>query len=163
MTREVPAYAAAMNNVKGDRGPVGLQIDESDDFGSRAARHLRDDLVVWLTTVGRDGAPTPNPVWFLWDGQGAVRAFSLPDAARIRHLRANPRVSLNFPGDGRGGDIVVLSGVAAMQPDGPQADGVPEYVGKYAAQMSRIGLTPASFAARYTIPITITLTRLRGH
>ena len=29
-----------------------MEIDTSTDFGARAARHLEDDLVVWLTTVG---------------------------------------------------------------------------------------------------------------
>lgn len=140
-----------------------LQIDENGEFGSRAARHLRDDPVVWLTTVSPRGAPSPNPVWFLWDGTATIRVFSLPDAARVRHLQSNPNVTLNFAGDGRGGDIVVLSGIATPQRDEPPADSVPEYLAKYAGHIARIGLTPRTFAERYSLPITITLTRLRGH
>jgi PPOX class probable F420-dependent enzyme len=141
----------------------GLQtIDESSEFGARAARHLREDPVVWLTTVSSSGAPTPNPVWFLWDGASTVDLFSLPDAARVRHLRANPRLALNFGGNGQGGDIVVLSGVAALRPDAPGADAVPEYLAKYARHIPRIGMTPQTFAQKYSLPITVTLTRLRG-
>jgi PPOX class probable F420-dependent enzyme len=146
-------------------GPAGgrLLIDPASPFGARAAAHLRDDPVVWLTTVGATGAPAPNPVWFLWDGADRVDLFSLPDAARVRHLTANARVSLNFAGDGRGGDVVVLSGLAALQPEAPAADAVPEYLAKYAEHLQRIGHTPRSFAEQYSMPITIRLVRLRGH
>ena len=138
-------------------------IDESTAFGARAARHLREDPVVWLTTVTPSGAPSPNPVWFGWDGAATLRLYSLPDAARVAHLRANPRVSLNFAGDGRGGDIVVLSGTAALAPERPPADQDAEYLAKYAEHIHRIGLTPDGFAARYSLPVLITLHRLRGH
>jgi hypothetical protein len=50
-------------------------------------------------------------------------------------------VSLNFAGDGAGGDIVVLSGTAVPQPDAPPADGVANDVAKYREAIPRIGLT----------------------
>lgn len=140
----------------------GFRIDEASEFGARAARHLREDPVVWMTTVGTKGAPAPNPVWFLWDGAAAVRVFTLPESDRVRHLRANPHVSLNFAGNGQGGDIVVLSGIATLDPDGPQADELPDYLAKYEQHIPRIGLTPQLFRQRYGMPVTITLTRLRG-
>ena len=87
-------------------------IDESTEFGARVARHLREDRVVWLTTVTPSGAPLPSPVWFWWDGEETVRVFSLPDTGRVRAVQNNPKVSLNFAGNGQGGDIVVLSGEA---------------------------------------------------
>ena len=82
-------------------------IDQSTEFGTRAARHLREDIVVWLTTVTPSGSPLPMPVWFVWDGNESVVMYSMA-GARIRNIEANPRVSLNFGGDGGGGDIVVL-------------------------------------------------------
>jgi PPOX class probable F420-dependent enzyme len=142
---------------------IDFGIDEGSEFGARAARHLRDDLIVWLTTVGSAGTPFPNPVWFLWDGAATVSVYTLPGAVRLRHLEVNPRVSLNFDGNGRGGDIVVLAGRAAPHPDDPRADAVAEYVAKYAGHIARLGETPASFAAQYALPIRITLTGLRGH
>lgn len=143
--------------------PRGVTIEQTDEFGTRVADHLRRDPVVWLTTVSRTGTPSPNPVWFLWDGASTVRVFSLPQAARVRHLQGNPTVSLNFAGDGRGGDIVVFAGVAVLRPDDPPADSVADYLGKYAGHIARIGMTPRTFAEKYALPITITLTRLRGH
>src|SRR5438874_1277000 len=117
-------------------------IDEGTDFGARVARHLREDVVVWLTTVSTTGAPVPTPVWFVWDGEDSVLLFSLPSAARVRHVPGNPRVSLNFGGDGRGGDIVVLSGRAEIDHEAGPADHADEYTRKYADDIERIGMTP---------------------
>jgi|SRR4051812_37075103 PPOX class probable F420-dependent enzyme len=137
-------------------------IDESTDFGARVARHLREDRVVWLTSVTPAGAPVPSPVWFWWDGEQTVRMFSLPDTARVRNLEANPRVALNFAGDGSGGDIVVLSGRARVG-DGQPADQLAPYVEKYGWGFERLRQTPEQFARKYSVPVAIELTRVRGH
>ena len=137
-------------------------IDETSEFGARVARHLREDVAVWLTTVTPAGAPLPRPVWFMWDGERSVAMYSRP-GARIRNIDANPRVTLNFAGDGRGGDIVVLSGNAAVDADAPPADRASEYPAKYDDHIARIGLPPPAFAARYSVPVRIELTRLDGH
>jgi len=139
-----------------------MLIDEATEFGARAARHLTDDVVVWLTTVSPRGAPLPMPVWFLWDGDKSVVAYSQP-GARVRNLESNSHVTLNFAGDGGGGDIVVLSGTATLDRDGPGADQDAGYVAKYDEHIARIGHTPESFAERYSVPVRIRLERLRGH
>jgi hypothetical protein len=41
-------------------------IDESNEFGARVARHLREEMIAWLTTVTPSGAALPRPVGFLW-------------------------------------------------------------------------------------------------
>jgi PPOX class probable F420-dependent enzyme len=84
-------------------------------------------------------------------------------SARVRNIEANPAVSLNFSGDGRGGDIVVLSGRATAGGGLPQADHDPEYLAKYRDHIARIGMTPETFAQRYEVPVRIELTRVRGH
>jgi PPOX class probable F420-dependent enzyme len=137
-------------------------IDESTEFGARAARHLCDEIVVWLTTVTPRGAPLPMPVWFVWDGADSVRMYSQP-GARVRNIEANPHVTLNFGGDGGGGDIVVISGDAGIDQDAPPAGVAPDYLAKYADHISRIGMTPETFAERYSVPLHIRLERLRGH
>lgn len=137
-------------------------IDERTEFGARAARRLRTEHVAWLTTVSPTGAPAPVPVWFLWDGAESVLIYSRPDTPKLRNIEHNHRVTLNLDGNGRGGDIVVCQGRAGMSDD-PSAHEVPEYVEKYAAFIERNGWTPASFAADYSVPVRITITRLRGH
>jgi PPOX class probable F420-dependent enzyme len=136
-------------------------FDEGTEFGARVARRLRDEQVVWLTTVTPAGAPLPRPVGFLWDGGEGVSVYSQP-GARVRNIAANPNVTLNFDGDGRGGDVVVLAGVARVDPAAPPADANPAHLEKYATQIEEFGMTPASFAARFSVPIRIRLTRLDG-
>jgi PPOX class probable F420-dependent enzyme len=136
-------------------------IDQGTEFGTRAARHLREEIVVWLTTVTPSGSPLPMPVWFLWDGNESVAMYSMA-GARVRNIEANPRVSLNFGGDGGGGDIVVLLGQAAIDPDAPPADQAADYRAKYDEHIARIGMTPEAFAQRYKVPVRIRLTRLKG-
>ncbi len=137
-------------------------IDQSSEFGARVARHLREDVVVWLTTVSRSGAPLPSPVWFLWDSDESVLIYSMV-SARVRNLAANARVSLNFDGDRRGGDIVVLSGMAIEEPGALPVDSNSDYLAKYAASIERIGHTPKSFAKKYCVPLRVRITRTRGH
>ena len=137
-------------------------VDEGTEFGARVARHLREEIVVWMTTVAPAGGPVPMPVWFLWDGDETVRVYSRR-SRRLRNIEANPHVSLNFAGDGGGGDIVVLSGTATADPALPPANEDADYVTKYRDHIARIGLTPETFALRYEIPVRIQLTRVRGH
>ena len=134
----------------------------STPFGERVARRLQDERVIWLTTVGADGTPQPNPVWFLWDGETFL-IYSLPDAARIAHIKRNPRVSLHFDGNGRGGDIIVITGDALLDPAAPPARQNPLYLEKYKEFMDRLNYTPESFTARYSQPLSIRPTKVRGH
>ena len=139
-----------------------LRIDEGTEFGGRVARRLRSEVVVWLTTVRRSGMPLPRPVWFLWDGADSVLIYS-QHGARLRNLAANGHVSLNFDSNGRGGDIVVLDGVAAEAPEEPAAHSNPEYLAKYASDIKRIGMTPVTFSQRYSVPLRVRITAVRGH
>jgi PPOX class probable F420-dependent enzyme len=100
-------------------------------------------------------------VGFLWDGGEVVSAYSMP-GARVRNIAANPRVTLNFDGDGSGGNIVVLSGIAEVDSEAPPADAVPAWLEKYADLIARFGMTPASFAARFSVPVRIRLTGVDG-
>jgi PPOX class probable F420-dependent enzyme len=136
-------------------------IDENTEFGARAARRLREEIVVWMTTVTPAGSPVPRPVWFIWDGAESVLMFSQP-GPRVRNIEANPRVTLSFDGNGRGGDIIVFSGTAAVEPETPATQS-PEYLAKYDDHIARIGLTPETFAERYSVPVRIAFTRLSGH
>ncbi|MDQ6731286.1 MAG: TIGR03667 family PPOX class F420-dependent oxidoreductase [Actinomycetota bacterium] len=137
-------------------------IDLNSDFGARAARHLREETVVWFTTVTPKGAPLPSPVWFLCDGKESVLMYSMP-SARIANLKSNPRVTLNFGGDGHGGDIVVFSGTATVDQELPRADANDPYLSKYSEGITRLGSAPEAFAKRYSEPVRIRLSGLRGH
>jgi len=135
---------------------------ESTPFGERVARRLREEPILWLTSVDANGTPQPNPVWFLWDGS-TVLVYSLTDAARNRHIQRNPQVALNFDGDGKGSNIIVIAGEARIVTDTLPADQLPEYVAKYKDFIARSFGTPANFASQYTVAIRITPTKVRGH
>jgi len=138
-------------------------IDTSTPFGERAARRLRDETVGWLTTVRRDGLPQPSPVWFLWDGDETFRLYSQPDTQKLRNIARNPHVSLNLDGNGMGGDIVIVSGTAEVDAGAPSAAEVSDYVTKYSDGFRRLGLSAEQFAARYSVPLWLRATGLRGH
>ena len=139
-----------------------LNLDTSTEFGARVERRLRDEIVIWLTTVRADSTPEPVPVWFLWDGESFL-VYSRPNTPKLRNIARNPKVALNFDGDGRGDDIVVFTGEARIATDQPPADQVPAYVAKYQERIRRIGPTPERFAQDYSVPIRVTPTRLRGY
>ena len=50
--------------------------DRATEAGERFRRRLSGEMMIWLTTVGRDGTPQPNPVGFLWDGGDSLLIYS---------------------------------------------------------------------------------------
>ncbi|MEZ5101512.1 MAG: TIGR03667 family PPOX class F420-dependent oxidoreductase [Thermoleophilia bacterium] len=141
---------------------MAFQLDDSTPYGSRVARRLEVEAIAWLTTVGASGAPAPVPVWFLWDGASFL-LYSRPGQPKLANIERSPRVTLHLESDGRGGDVVVVGGLARLAPGEPPADQVPAYVEKYAWGFQRIGMTAATFAATYSVPIRIEPRSLRGH
>ena len=138
--------------------------DPSTPFGERVARRLRDERLIWLTTVDAKGTPQPTPVWFLWDETSSTfLIYSLTNAKRQAHLQQNPRVALNFDGNGKGGDIIVFTGEAQVSSDDPPADQLPAYVEKYRDFITRSFGTPANFASKYSVALRIRPMALRGH
>jgi PPOX class probable F420-dependent enzyme len=138
-----------------------MQIDTTTEFGARVARRLDEELVIWLTTIDGHGTPQPRPVWFLWDGE-AFLIYSMPDTHKVEHIHRNSRVALNLNTNETGGDVVVITGDAFIDPHAPPADQNEAYVAKYAKHIKSIGYTPESFAAAYSVPIRVTPTDLRG-
>lgn len=135
--------------------------DPSTPFGERLRARLGDDLVLWLTTVGDDGTPQPNPVWFLWDGETFL-VYNLASAQRVRHVRTRPRVSLNFDGNRQGGDIAVVTGVAELAEGEPLSHEVPEYVAKYGERMKSVAGSLEGFGAAYPVAMRIRPVKARG-
>lgn len=139
-----------------------MRLDTTTEFGARVARRLRDERIIWLTTVGSDQTPQPIPVWFLWNGR-TLLIYSQPNTQKLRNIAINPKVALHFDGDGLGGDIVVLTGEAQIVTDVPVANEVPEYVEKYREGMARIGMTSDGFARAYSVGIRVTPAKIHGH
>ena len=138
--------------------------DPSTPFGERVARRLRDERLIWFTTVDAKGTPQPTPVWFLWDDTtSTILIYSRADAKRLVHLQQNPRVALNLDGNGTGGNIIVITGDAYVSTADPSADRLPIYVEKYRDFIVRSIETPEKFAAIYPVALRIRPIAIRGH
>jgi PPOX class probable F420-dependent enzyme len=135
--------------------------DPDSPFGKAVRQRLADERLIWLTTVGKDGTPQPNPVWFLHD-DGELVVYSVASANRLVHIRQRPRVSLNFNSDDNGGSIVVITGTARLAPDEPMPDRNPAYVAKYASSMVNVSGTAEQFAQTYNVAMRIDITKIRG-
>lgn len=138
--------------------------DPSTPFGAKVASRLHEEFLIWLTTVDAKGTPQPAPVWFLWDdATSSILIYSRADAKRLEHLKQHSRVSLNFDGDGKGGNIITITGEARINTDEPSSDKVPAYVTKYHNFISSRFSTPENFARLYPIPLRIRPISVRGH
>src|SRR5439155_1521297 len=137
-----------------------MDLDTTSQKGAHAAKRLRTEPVIWLTTVRADGQPQASPVWFLWDEQTFL-VFSIPNAQKLANMAGNPRVSLNLDGDGAGGGIVSIEGTAERLAEPPPSTQVEAYVEKYRQDIEGLGTDPASFAQAYSSAIRITPNRFR--
>jgi len=140
----------------------GNLIDSSSDFGMRVERRLLSERVGWLVTVRPDGTPEPSPVWFIWDGE-CILIYSQPGKQKIRNLQRNPAVAFHLDGDGQGGDIIIFTGTAVLDPNELPAHRVPAYREKYTEGFERIGMTAETFSNLYSVAIKVVPEKLRGH
>lgn len=134
-------------------------IDQDDAGGIHAAERLESDRVAWFTTVASDGMPQTSPIWFCWDG-AEILIYSL-ESPRARNILTRKRVSLHLDGNGLGGDIVIVEGIARTDASAPSAAENRDYLDKYASVMEGHGWTPEWFAGRYSVPIRVRPTRFR--
>ncbi len=142
---------------------TGPLPDPESEFGARVRRRLAGDLLAWFTTTGNDGTPLPNPVWFVWDGGDSLLVYNRPAAHRLAHVAARPRVAIHLDGNGRGGDIVVLTGTASFEPAAPSASDHSEYLNQYAEHMVRVSGSTEQFARDYPVALRVRIERARGH
>jgi len=135
-------------------------LDQAKPAHAAAGGRLQSEPIIWLTTVTPSGQPQSTPVWFLWrDGQFLI--YGAKNGPKNESIEANPHVSLHLEGNGRGGANVIFEGDARIDPDGPRADAVPDYVEKYRGFIDSYGWTPASFSDDYPHVIRVPPTRAR--
>lgn len=134
-------------------------IDPNDPRGTEVIERLRNDRIGWLTTVAADGTPQTSPIWFLWSSD-EILLYSL-NSPRAHNIAGHPRMSLHLDGNGMGGDIVVIEGTASIDVQAPSCADNPEYLAKYGPVMAANGWSSEWFAQRYSVPITIAVTKYR--
>jgi hypothetical protein len=77
------------------------------------------------------------------------------------NIRRQPLVSLNFDSNG-GDDIVVLTGTAEILDDYPAVPDNPAWLEKYGEAIDARFGDAVKFAERFSVPVRIHLTRIRG-
>ncbi|MGH2532028.1 MAG: TIGR03667 family PPOX class F420-dependent oxidoreductase [Thermomicrobiales bacterium] len=119
---------------------------------------LRNDLIVWLTSVRADGRPHIVPVWFLWDGEDLL-ILSKPENQKIKNIRRDPRVSLALDDSKSGHDVVIFEGEATLLVE-PAADiAPPAYAEKYAELLREMNWSPTAIVEEYSQVIRVRPTR----
>jgi PPOX class probable F420-dependent enzyme len=137
-------------------------IDLTTKLGRAAKRHLKNEYVIWLTTVDSNLIPQPRPVWFLWE-QDSFLIFSKPNAHKVKHMAKNPRVALHFNTDETGDHhVIVFTGEAVIDSNCAPAHKVRAYLKKYKRGILDLDMTPEGFSAEYSLAIRIEPTQVRG-
>jgi PPOX class probable F420-dependent enzyme len=119
---------------------------------------LSSDNYGWLTTVAKSGQPVPRLVWFYFDGKD-VSVYSEPNAAKVRHIKNHPRVSLNLDSDGNGAGIIVVGGIATVDAENSNPLEDEQYRAKYGEYAASLGFSE-EFLAAYNLRLKISIDKV---
>jgi PPOX class probable F420-dependent enzyme len=128
------------------------------EFTQEVSDRLSSDKYGWLTTVAKSGQPVPRLVWFYFDG-GDVIVYSEPSAAKVRHIKAHPRVSLNLDSDGNGAGIITVGGEARVDAEGADPLKDEQYRAKYGELAASFGFSQ-EFLAAYNTRLRISVDKV---
>ena len=133
---------------------AGMAVEFTQEVSSR----LESDHSGWLTTVAKSGQPVPRLVWFYFDGKDVI-VYSEPGAAKVRHIRNHPRVSLNLDSDGNGSGVIAVGGEATI--DAENADPLKDerYRAKYGELAASLGFSD-DFLSAYNLRLKITVDKV---
>jgi PPOX class probable F420-dependent enzyme len=149
---------AAEGEAEAADHPSGMNATAALEPAARIDRMLRQEPVVWVSTVRPDGSPHLVPIWFSWDGRQVFIA-SKPNAVKVRNLRANQKVFLALGEPDDDFDVGMFEGRATI-PDRTTAEMLPAgHLEKYRRQMADIGLDADEYLATYSQPVIIEPTR----
>jgi PPOX class probable F420-dependent enzyme len=130
--------------------------------GSASAERLASTSLAWLTTVRSDGQPQSSYVWFHFDGTDILVA-SQPGAAKLRNIRATPKVSFHLDGDGDGGNVLSIEGIAEVIDGEPPPERIDGYLAKYDEVIrTRLQTTPDVLRRDFSATIRIVPSRVRA-
>ncbi|WP_319445818.1 MULTISPECIES: TIGR03667 family PPOX class F420-dependent oxidoreductase [unclassified Mycobacterium] len=127
-----------------------MTADLTQDVSAR----LASDHYGWLTTVAKSGQPVPKLIWFYFDGAALV-IYTVPNSAKVAHIRRHPQASLNLDSNGNGGDVVVIGGVATVDAEGVDCREDEPYWAKFSELSDKFGLTEAmgNYSTRIKISV----------
>jgi len=128
------------------------------EFTQEVSSRLESDHSGWLTTVAKSGQPVPRLVWFYFDGKDVI-VYSEPNAAKVRHVRNHPRVSLNLDSDGNGSGVVVVGGEATIDAENANPLNDERYRAKYGELAASLGFSE-EFLSAYSLRLKISVDKV---
>lgn len=135
-------------------------IDLTSPEHAHVAERLRENVILWLSSVRPDGRPHLVPVWYLWTGGQELLIFSKPRNQKVRDLEHNPAVMLSLDDTHDGDDVIMLEGTAELLPADALSASYPAYDAKYGERIRQLAMSDAATMMRiYSQGIRITLTR----
>jgi PPOX class probable F420-dependent enzyme len=131
------------------------KLDKLTSTRRDAIEHrLREDLMIWLTTVGPTGRPHTVPVWFWWDGE-SITIYCEPETKKIRNLRQNPAITFALETRDDGEEVIVFEGDAELVASPTTVEMPAAFGDKYAHLWERISSSPSIMAERYSQPVRL--------
>ncbi|MCT7660758.1 TIGR03667 family PPOX class F420-dependent oxidoreductase [Mycobacterium deserti] len=128
------------------------------EFTQEVSDRLNNDQYGWLTTIAKSGQPVPKLVWFYFDGSDVI-VYSEPGAAKVRHIRNHPRVSLNLDSDGNGAGVIVVGGTATIDAENANPLTDDRYRAKYGQLAATFGFSE-EFLAAYNTRVRINVDKV---
>ena len=132
-----------------------MSVELTQEVSSR----LTSDHYGWLTTIAKSGQPVPRLIWFYFDG-AKLTVYSMPQAAKVAHIKAHPQVSLNLDSDGNGGGIIVVGGIATVDATGVDCRDDAPYWAKYGELAKELETTEGISMEAFSTRLTITPTKV---
>lgn len=71
---------------------------------------LESTALAHLATIGQDGAPQVNPIWFLWRGNETVQFGVKDGTVKLANFRRDPRIALSIVDSENPGHYIELRG-----------------------------------------------------
>src|SRR5688572_32231529 len=81
---------------------------------------LAAPVLAHVATIGPNGAPQSNPVWFDWDGTNLLFG-QVTTRQKVRNLRRDPRLAVSIVDPANPTRYLEIRGVARLVPD-PKAE-----------------------------------------
>jgi PPOX class probable F420-dependent enzyme len=134
---------------------------DNDLAAIRVDRFLREEPVVWLSTVRPDGSPHLVPTWFVWDGT-TITIVSKPGAQKVSNLRADARAMLALGDADDDFDVAMVEATAELVVGSTPLELPDGFIAKYAERIAELELTPAQFARTYSQVIRLTPRKMLG-
>src|SRR5215207_8162908 len=124
-----PCAAPAAHPPRRAKEPTCMRDQAKSIIPTSHLDLLASTALANVATIGPDGAPQVNPVWFDWDGTN-LRFGQITTRQKVRNLRRDPRIAVAIVDPANPIRYLEIRGVARLMPD-PEAELTDRLAKKY--------------------------------